>query len=847
MRIEEQRRWVFPGVLFVYILLTLVMTYPVVARLDTHLIGNGDDMWVHYWNNWWVKRVLQQGGSVYHTSLLFHPTGVSLLFHNFAWINVALWLALEPIFGGIAAYNLTHLIHIPLCGLGMFSLVRYLTKSDAAAFLSGLIYAFWPHRMLHVNHPNVVSTEAFPFLMLVLLRLFEGRKPIREGLIAGLLVALIGYIRLQFLILAGFMIGLYLLYTLAWERRRWNRRRALGLALMAAISVALTSIILYPPLRGQLVSGLPKGTLMANFGSEKQDLMTYVAPQQQHPLSPMYDRLFTSYASASARGRYSAFPGHIVLTLLILGMVRQSKQARTKFWLGLALLCFALALGPQLRFRRISYDIPMPYRLVGWLPPFKLLGPPRRFNALLSLPIAILAAWGALGLRDWLARRRWANWVARPAVFAALLGGVLLLDYLSVPTDTILAHVPRFYATLAEKPDDLAVVGLPGTRKQAEYYMFYQTVHGHPVLSGHVSRLPPEALEFASSVPLLSGMYETGEIDTSLPDVSHQLSLLAQAGFQYAIIHKDFLSPEQLAEWRSYFVISPRYEDEETIVYAADPVVGRDYSLRYKLGDGVGLIDASLSPETVHPDASLELQVVWGATAPPGGERQLEVALVDEKGNVDQTEYFAIAPSWPPEKWSANEIVHDMFSFPVEPWLSEGEHTVTLRLLRGKDRQEMGQPIVVGEITMLAPKRSFSAPTVGQEAQVDFGSALHLLGYDLRQDEGRLMITLHWRAMRRMETDYKFFLHLHDAESGALTAQVDVMPRDWAYPTSWWEANEVVSDEITLPLKELPSGRYRLWVGAYCPEDGKRLTIGDAPSDFVAENGRLRLPQSIVR
>ena len=130
---------IYVGVFLAYTLLTLAMTWPAVTQLSTHLMGSGDDMWVHYWNNWWVKRVLQRGDDLRYTALLFHPTGVSLLDHNFALVNIGLWLALEPLIGGIAAYNLVHLIHIPLCGLGMFALVRRLTKSDVAAFIGGLV------------------------------------------------------------------------------------------------------------------------------------------------------------------------------------------------------------------------------------------------------------------------------------------------------------------------------------------------------------------------------------------------------------------------------------------------------------------------------------------------------------------------------------------------------------------------------------------------------------------------------------------------------------------------------------------------------------------------------------
>jgi len=37
-----------------------------------------------------------------------------------------------------------------------------------------------------------------------------------------------------------------------------------------------------------------------------------------------------------------------------------------------------------------------------------------------------------------------------------------------------------------------------------------------------------------------------------------------------------------------------------------------------------------------------------------------------------------------------------------------------------------------------------------------------------------------------MAQDYKFFVHLCDAETGALIAQADTMPDDWSFPTSEW-------------------------------------------------------------
>jgi hypothetical protein len=813
-------------VFVVYVLLTLVMSYPVVARIGTHLIGDGDDMWVHYWNNWWVERVLQGKSDLYYTDLLFHPTGVSLLHQNFAWVNIGLWLGLKPLVGGIAAYNLVHLLHIPLSGLSMFLLVRRLTKSEAVAFVGGLIFAFLPFRMLDTNHPNMVSTEGFPLLMLFLLRLFEDERPIRDGLIAGTVIAVIGYMRWQLLILAAFMVISYLIYVLFWEHRRWNGRRVVALGLMGLIAALLMAPGLYPYVREVAREGVAGELYELTPEPGKQDLLSYVVPQRQHPLSPLYDKVFVRWGNAAARRTYSAFLGHVVVALAVIAVVRQGRQGRIRFWLGLAVLCFVLALGPYLRFNRILYEnIPLPYQLIEWLPPVRMLGVSLRFNALLGVPLAVLGAYGAQGLREWIAERRWGDRLARPGVFAALLGLVILVDYVSVPTSTVSARVPDFYYRLAEEPGDFAIVGLPGKRHHTERYMFYQIVHGHPILGGHVSRLPAEALDFASSVPLIADMYRELAINTELPDISRQLSLLAEANFKYVIIHKDLATEQQLNAWRSYFAIEPRYEDEAVVVYPTEPVVGVDCPVERELGNGMVLVESSLSPQEVSPDAMLEMDVIWGTTVAPGENLRLELALVNEEGRVGQTEQFEISPSWPVAEWPANAIVRDSYTLQVEPWPGAGKQIVVARLIRAEDGQPVGHEAGVGEVVVHMPERVFSVPPMEREVDAQFGDALQLLGYDLDVDAAAADVTLHWKALRRMEKSYKFFVHLYDVDTRDIVAQKDVVPYDWGYPTVWWEAEEIISDEIRVPLDGVSSGEYLLAAGAYDPDTKERLPI----------------------
>jgi len=131
----------------------------------------------------------------------------------------------------------------------------------------------------------------------------------------------------------------------------------------------------------------------------------------------------------------------------------------------------------------------------------------------------------------------------------------------------------------------------------------------------------------------------------------------------------------------------------------------------------------------------------------------------------------------------------------------------------------------VGTFDVVALERELALPQPENPLDVRFGEDLRLLGYDFRQieDEGQISVVLYWRAERRMSRSYKFFVHVLSRDTNALAAQADVIPRGWTYPTTWWEEGEIVSDEIRIPVGDLPPGEYRLAAGVYDAETGERL------------------------
>ena len=180
MKVQQHvRPWI---ILFAYLGIALLMTLPLGLRFGTHL-PDGMDTLVHYWNDWWVGYALRNGQPLYHTSHMFYPQGITLVYHNISWVHIFPWLALEPLIGGIAAYNAIFVLYLALCGCAFFALACEFTGDRRVAFVAGLIYQCWPHRLTHPSHPNYMSTWPIPLFVLFLLRAIRHRH--RRSATAG--------------------------------------------------------------------------------------------------------------------------------------------------------------------------------------------------------------------------------------------------------------------------------------------------------------------------------------------------------------------------------------------------------------------------------------------------------------------------------------------------------------------------------------------------------------------------------------------------------------------------------------------------------------------------------------
>ncbi len=116
----------------------------------------------------------------------------------------------------------------------------------------------------------------------------------------------------------------------------------------------------------------------------------------------------------------------------------------------------------------------------------------------------------------------------------------------------------------------------------------------------------------------------------------------------------------------------------------------------------------------------------------------------------------------------------------------------------------------------------------------NFANSIKLIGYDLSEDT----IILYWKSITPVNEDYNLFIHLVDAE-GNIIIQADAPASNGIYPTSWWEAGEIIATPH--PLPKAPAAT-TVRFGLYSLTSGQRLPIHQSDLPHQDNSVEITLP-----
>ena len=243
----------------------------------------------------------------------------------------------------------------------------------------------------------------------------------------------------------------------------------------------------------------------------------------------------------------------------------------------------------------------------------------------------------------------------------------------------------------------------------------------------------------------------------------------------------------------------------------------------------------------------------WSALQPIAANYAVSLRLQDMSDRVWVT--LDTQPGYgfqPTSAWLPGENQHDVYTLELPPDMPrDAAYSLDVVWYRAASKEEIGRVRVpdislastYGLMEVLPPPRSFDVPPMQERVDATFGDAIHLPGYDLKQDGNRLALTLHWQALIDIGADYKFFVHVFDPATETIVAQADAMPGGNAYPTSRWMKGEVVSETFEFMITQ--PGTYRVATGWYDPNSADRLKAMDAKGNPVATD-RVMLGEVIV-
>lgn len=542
--------------LAVYLLLSVVFTYPLIFNMD-RVNGAGDPA-VMVWSMAWIQHALTSGAALYDANI-FYPTENALAYTDLllpsAVFTAPLYLATN---NPLLSFNVVLLLTYLLSGYFVYLLARRLLGTRAyalpAALFAGGVYAVSPYRYGHITQLNTMTTYWLPLILLFMHRYLEGGRRFRDLFLVGLFFALNALSGLYYGVFAALMMAaFYVLWSLLNREPPKLRDFAQGLPVFAVFGTVL-AILLYPylALSGGEDHARSLGTVA---GGSFIPAAILTSPPESWFLGWTGEAFGITHENGKPVYELTLYPGLAVMILAGYGLLARNRVPFfPALYALLGLVIFVFSLGPAIPLGN-AY-VPLPYYLLyEFVPGFGNLRVPARMWAIVMLSIAVLAAFGVRALMEKLGGKKAVLVLAAISLFTAI-------EFVpTLPIDRFIDRGPATlepaYEYLAENAPDAVVAEIPFASAQdpfRETPRMYRSTYGWwRLVNGYASYFP-------------EGYTGTRDALNALPE-DEGLAELRRLGVEYIVVHPDQFEQDGL--------------DGEAVLRG----IGREPSLRRVAGD----------------------------------------------------------------------------------------------------------------------------------------------------------------------------------------------------------------------------------------------------------------------
>lgn len=266
------------------------------------------------------------------------------------------------------------------------------------------------------------------------------------------------------------------------------------------------------------------------------------------------------------------------------------------------------------------------------------------------------------------------------------------------------------------------------------------------------------------------------------------------------------------------FQASDEWHGNVRFAQYASPSNLKNFVANIHFGSEISLNQFTIGDRPVHGGTILPVNLEWRALVSPSTDYKVFVHLLDAKGRiVSQHDSEPVGGLDPTSHWKPNDIVQDRVGLWIKPGTPPGDYDLEIGLYRADDGTRLrvltgDDHVVLGSLTV---DKSITEPdavnlNLTHPSNWDLGD-VELLGYALDAPEYQpgdfIPFVVYWRASTKPGSDLNLLMQLV-APDGKIVAQA---PAFEAYPTSHWDAGEIVRDAqaLTIPSSAEP-GEYKL-------------------------------------
>lgn len=594
------------AVFFIYLIIALAMFWNISGNIGGVVPNGGGDVYQSMWGLWWVPyAIFTLHQSPYITKFLFYPLGSNLVSQTMSPLAGIITAPIQAIAGVAATYNLLFFLSFALGGLFTFMLVRYLVKNDYAAFIAGLIFAFSPmHIAQAYSHLQWTTIEFIPLFILYFLLMIrtKEKKYALYAAISFIFLTFAGDIEQGIMMVAFAVIALIVLAII--ERKEvLSSNAAINLGLLGVFILVIGS-----PFLISIISNNVSGALTgANQLSDVAHNMLYSDTLASFFLPSYYNGIFhglslsyvnSVYALTLNGVQYSpditekvSYIGYSVIFLVILAFYHEHKKNKMRdiiFWIAIMLIFILLAIGPFIQIFGTSTGVPSLYAVYRDIPLFNLVREPGRFDVVVTLALAVLAAIGF----DHLSKSKYGKDMLMLTVVFSIL---ILIEYNGIPlgsfantvvTNAQISHAYYEVGKLSGNFSVLMLPALPNLVTGSFFYpglsMYYQTAFQKPLFGGYTTRVNASQEQLLENVPLVdsAGYLQTGDgflFPYPITENYSQLSLFWLAVNKVGIIGimNSAYNQSELQTMDSYLYSIfgyPVYQDANVTVYSPSQI-----------------------------------------------------------------------------------------------------------------------------------------------------------------------------------------------------------------------------------------------------------------------------------